>query len=155
MYTLQTKQKIPASIDEVWSFISSPANLKHITPEYMGFEIIGPALPEKMYEGMMIHYIVRPLAGIPMQWVTEITHVRDREYFVDEQRVGPYRMWHHEHRLSPITGGVLMSDTVHYIPPFGVLGQIAQHLFIRRQLDAIFNYRTKKINEKFGVYGGG
>ena len=152
MYTLQSEQKIPASIETVWDFISSPANLKRITPKHMGFDILTPGLPEKMYPGMIIAYHVSPLLGIRMKWVTEITHVDEKNYFVDEQRIGPYRMWHHEHHLEAIPGGVLMRDKVSYQPPFGILGDIAQALFIKKQLDGIFAYREKKIIEYFGVF---
>ncbi len=152
MFTLQTEQKIPASMDEVWNFISSPKNLKHITPEYMGFDIVTPNLPEKMYPGMMITYKVSPFLGIKMTWVTEITHVVEKEYFVDEQRVGPYSIWHHQHKIAPIKNGVLMADIVNYLPPLGVLGSIANAVFIKRQLKEIFDYRTQALNKRFGDY---
>jgi ligand-binding SRPBCC domain-containing protein len=152
LYTLDTTQKIPADIEAVWDFMSSPANLKHITPDYMGFDILTPDLPEKMYPGMIIAYHVTPLFGIKMKWVTEITHVSEHRYFVDEQRIGPYRMWHHEHHIEKIPGGVLMHDRVSYQPPFGILGDFAQTLFIKRQLAQIFDYRTRKIGERFGMF---
>lgn len=132
--------------------MSSPANLKHITPEYMGFDILTPDLPEKMYPGMMIAYHVRPVWGLRMKWVTEITHVDEHRYFVDEQRIGPYRLWHHEHHIEKIPGGVAMRDRVSYQPPLGWLGDIAQALFIKKQLAAIFDFRTRKIEERFGVF---
>lgn len=150
-YQLYTTQKIPADIDTVWDFISSPANLKKITPPHMGFNIITPGLPEKMYPGMIIAYKVTPLLGIKMTWVTEITQVQEREYFVDEQRVGPYAMWHHEHKLTPVEGGVLMTDTVSYKPPMSFLGSLANALFIKRQLKSIFDYREKAIVDLFGT----
>ena len=114
VYQLKTEQKIPAGIDEVWDFISSPANLKKITPEHMGFNITSGELPEKMYPGMIITFKVSPLLGIKMNWVTEITHVVDKEYFVDEQRVGPYAIWHHEHKLQPIDGGVISKKSLQH-----------------------------------------
>ncbi len=154
MYVLETTQKIPASLDAVWDFMSSPANLKHITPEYMGFEVLTPNLPEKMYPGMMIAYHVTPVLGIKMKWVTEITHVSDHHYFVDEQRHGPYKIWHHEHHLESIPGGVLMRDRVSYLPPFGFLGDLAQSLFIKGQLKEIFDFRTRKVEERFGKMPG-
>lgn len=152
VYQLKTEQKIPAGIDEVWDFISSPANLKKITPEHMGFNITSGELPEKMYPGMIITYKVSPLLGIKMNWVTEITHVVDKEYFVDEQRVGPYAIWHHEHKLQPIDGGVMMKDIITYKPPMGFLGNIANSLFIRKQLDGIFQYREKAVEKIFGKF---
>ncbi len=149
-YQLRTAQRIPASLDEVWDFISSPANLQKITPREMGFEITSGDLPDKMYEGMIISYRVRPLLGIPTTWVTEITHVRDRKYFVDEQRVGPYSLWHHEHHVEAIEGGVLMRDIVSYRPPLGFLGAMANTIIIKRKLREIFSYREKALEERFG-----
>jgi len=150
VHTLHQTQKIPSSIENVWDFISSPRNLKIITPEYMGFDIVIKELPEKMYPGMIIAYDVRPLAGIKMRWVSEITHLKEFKYFVDEQRVGPYKMWHHQHHITPADGGVLMRDIVNYQVPFGIFGNIANALFIKRQLDGIFRFRTKRLEEIFG-----
>ena len=145
-------QKIPANIDTIWDFISSPANLKEITPSYMGFEVTSNSGSNKMYAGMIITYIVKPVLGIPMKWMTEISQVKDKEYFVDEQRMGPYKLWHHQHKIEAIDGGVLMTDIVTYIPPFGFIGTVANASFIRNQLHQIFDYRTKAIEEKFGQY---
>ncbi len=148
-YQLIKTQFVPATIDEVWDFISSPANLKEITPDYMGFDITSENLPEKMYAGMIISYKVRPIFGIPMTWVTEITHVEERKYFIDEQRVGPYALWHHQHFIEPHENGVMMTDIVSYKPPLGFLGSIANALLIRRQLEGIFAYREKALNKRF------
>ena len=149
VYLIQQSQIIPATMDEVWQFISSPANLKHITPEYMGFDIVTPNLPEKMYPGMIITYKVSPLLGIKTTWVTEITHVLEGKYFVDEQRVGPYKMWHHQHHIKPVDKGVLMTDIVHYQPPLGFLGAMANRIIIRKKLNEIFSYRTERLEETF------
>ncbi len=149
-YQFKQEQFISATIDEVWDFISSPANLKAITPDYMGFDITSGDLPEKMYEGMIISYKVAPLSGIKTTWVTEITHIRNKEYFVDEQRVGPYALWHHQHFIEPKDNGVLMKDIVSYAPPFGFLGAIANILIIRKKLKEIFDYRTVAIEKRFG-----
>jgi len=151
-YQFKRELRVKATMDEVWDFISSPSNLKEITPDYMGFDITTEDLPEKMYPGMIISYIVTPLFGIKTTWVTEITHVKDKSYFVDEQRVGPYKVWHHEHFIEPLEDGVLMKDIVSYKPPFGFLGSIANSLIIKKKLNEIFNYRTKVIQEKYGVY---
>ncbi|MBT8384408.1 MAG: SRPBCC family protein [Bacteroidia bacterium] len=151
-YQFQKHQKINASIDEVWDFISSPANLKEITPDYMGFDIISENLPEKMYAGMIISYMVSPILGIKTNWVTEITQIRNKEYFIDEQRVGPYALWHHQHIIEPIKNGVLMTDIVSYQPPLGILGAIANSLIIRNKLNEIFDYRTKAVDKRFGIY---
>lgn len=149
-YQLHEMQKIPATPDEVWDFISSPANLKKITPKYMGFDIKSELLPPKMYPGMIISYKVSPIWGIKMTWVTEITHIKEKEYFVDEQRIGPYTMWHHEHKIEPIEGGTLMTDIVSYKPPLFYLGSIANSVLIKKQLREIFDYRKKAIGKMFG-----
>lgn len=148
-YQLIKTQKLPATINEVWDFISSPANLKEITPKHMGFIITGNSGGGKMYPGMIIIYKVSPLLGIKLNWVTEITHVRELEYFVDEQRVGPYSMWHHQHKIEPIEGGVLMTDIITYQPPLGILGALANKLFIKKQLGQIFDYRTIALEKKW------
>jgi ligand-binding SRPBCC domain-containing protein len=149
IYQLNTRQFLPVSLEEAWAFVSSPYNLKHITPESMGFEILSKDLPEKMYPGMIISYTVRPLLGIRTIWVSEITHIREMKYFVDEQRVGPYSLWHHEHHLEPVEGGVLMRDVVTYRPPFGILGKLANRIIIKRKLRDIFQYRENALNKRF------
>jgi ligand-binding SRPBCC domain-containing protein len=150
LYTVKTVQKFPATKDKIWEFISSPQNLKDITPKYMGFDIVSNDLPSKIYSGMIIQYQVRPILGIKMNWVTEITHVVEGDYFIDEQRFGPYKFWHHTHKLTSIEGGVLMEDTVHYVPPFGFLGTIANYILIRKQLSEIFEFRRVVLKERFG-----
>lgn len=151
-FQLQTTQKIPATIDQIWDFISSPSNLKNITPPHMGFEITNNMEGKKMYPGMIITYKVSPILGIKMDWMTEITHVVEKKYFVDEQRLGPYTMWHHQHKIEPIENGVLMTDIVTYIPPFGFIGAIANTLFIKKQLKEIFDYRFQTVDNFFGKY---
>lgn len=150
-YQLKKQIELKAGIDDVWEFISNPANLKKITPDYMGFDITSGDLPDIIYEGLIISYIVAPVAGIKTQWVTEITHVEENKYFVDEQRVGPYKMWHHQHFLSETDNGTLMSDIVSYKPPMGFLGSVANYLVISRKLDEIFEYRTRAVTELFGI----
>jgi ligand-binding SRPBCC domain-containing protein len=142
-YTLRRKQHIEASPDRVWEFVAAPSNLKKITPPYMGFDITSDGSGGSMYEGMIITYRVSPLAGIKMNWVTEITHVEEGRYFVDDQRSGPYAIWHHQHFVEPDGDGTLMTDIVTYMPPFGILGRIANRLIIRRRLKEIFEYREK------------
>lgn len=151
-FRLEVSQKINASLEEVWDFISSPRNLKFITPEHMGFDILTPNLPEKMYPGMMVEYRVNPFPGYKTKWLTEITHVRNLEFFVDEQRSGPYKLWHHQHHINPIENGVLLTDIVHYIPPMGILGNMANAILIRKQLNAIFEYRKEALTLKYGEY---
>jgi ligand-binding SRPBCC domain-containing protein len=152
-YQLNLKQFIPAPVESLWDFLSNPQNLKKITPGYMGFNITSENIPEKIYPGMIICYKIKPLAGIKMTWVTEITHVQENKYFVDEQRIGPYSIWHHQHIIEPVENGVLMRDIVSYKPPLGILGEIANALFIRQQLKEIFEYRTKAIAKRFGKEG--
>ncbi len=148
-YQLRKEQKIKGSLDEIWDFVSSPKNLKKITPEYMGFDITSELLSDKMYEGMIISYKVSPILGIKTTWVTEITHIEEGKFFVDEQRVGPYSLWHHEHHVKEIKDGVLMSDIVSYQPPFGIFGAIANRFFIRNKLNEIFEYRQRALEEIF------
>lgn len=151
-YQFERTQKINASLDEVWDFISSPANLKHITPKYMGFDITSKNIPEKMYEGMLISYKVSPLLNIKTNWVTEITHIKEKQFFIDEQRMGPYKMWHHQHFIEEIPNGVLMRDVVSYIPPFGIFGAIANKFFVKNKLKQIFVFRQKALDKKYGMY---
>ncbi|TQD40074.1 SRPBCC family protein [Haloflavibacter putidus] len=151
IYTIHEKQKLPISLDKAWDFFSDPKNLKIITPDYMGFDIVSGA-DRKMYSGQIIEYIVTPIAGIKTKWVTEITHIKEKEFFVDEQRFGPYKLWHHKHFLTPIENGVLMEDLLHYKLPMGKLGQLAHPLLVKPKLQEIFDYRFKKLHQLFGEY---
>ncbi|MCT4624281.1 MAG: SRPBCC family protein [Schleiferiaceae bacterium] len=153
-YQFKRIQKIPTTVDEIWEFISSPSNLKTITPPYMGFDITSDGLPDKMYEGMIISYKVSPLLGIKTTWVTEITKIKDREFFIDEQRVGPYALWHHQHHIEEIKSGIKMTDIVSYSPPFGPLGALANTLIIKNKLKEIFDYRHQVLTDKYGEYTG-
>ncbi len=148
VYTLKTKQILPISLEEAWEFFSSPLNLSKITPAYMNF-VIKSELAEKMYPGMLISYKVSPVAGIPITWVTEISHVEENKFFVDEQRYGPYSMWHHEHHFKELDNGIEMTDIVSYVPPFGILGRIANSLFISKQVRGIFDYRSQVLEKYF------
>ncbi len=147
IYQLKRNQLVNSDIETCWSFFCAPQNLKEITPEFMGFDIVSN-LQESMYEGMVIEYIVRPVLNIPMRWLTEITHVKELDFFVDEQRVGPYRLWHHEHHFKKVSGGVEMTDIVTYALPFGFLGSLF-HPVISKKLNQIFDYRYKAIEKKF------
>ncbi|GGG47974.1 SRPBCC family protein [Bizionia arctica] len=149
VYTLSSKQKLPISLDEAWKFLSNPKNLKTITPEYMGFNIISGS-DKPMFAGQIIQYIVTPVFGIKTNWVTEITHVVDKTYFVDEQRFGPYALWHHKHFITEVPGGVEMEDIIDYKLPFGFLGRWIHPILVKPKLIEIFNHRTKKLNELFG-----
>ncbi|TXD84259.1 SRPBCC family protein [Subsaximicrobium wynnwilliamsii] len=152
IYTLHKSQKLPISLETAWDFLSDPKNLKTITPEYMGFNIISGA-DRPMYAGQLIQYIVTPILGIKTKWVTEITHSVKNEYFVDEQRYGPYALWHHKHFIKEIEGGVEMEDIIDYKVPFGFLGQLVHPFLVKPKLEEIFNYRTTKLEEMFGTYG--
>lgn len=151
VHTLKRVQRLPIPLEQAWDFFSSPGNLKEITPAYMGFEVTSdPDFLEKMYAGQVITYFVKPVLGIPLFWMTEITHVQHHQFFVDEQRVGPYSLWHHQHHFKAIPGGVEMTDLVHYRAPLGFLGDIANALFIKQQLKGIFDYRWNMLEERFG-----
>lgn len=153
--SLKTVQKIPATLEKAWLFFSTPGNLQTITPAHLGFKILSRHHGDKMYTGQIIEYKIKPLLGIPIYWMTEITHVDPQQFFVDEQRYGPYSMWHHQHHFRKIDGGVEMTDIVHYKIPFSVLGVIANSLFVRRQLQEIFSFRFRKTEEIFGSWPGG
>ena len=151
LYTIATKQNLPISLEEAWEFIANPKNLEVITPKSMGFKTISGDEKE-MFAGQIIHYYITPLFGIKLQWVTEITHVQDKKFFVDEQRFGPYAFWHHKHFLKEIPGGVEMEDVVHYKVPMGILGQMVHPFLVKPKLEEIFAFRQKKLIELFGEF---
>ena len=143
------KQILKSDLATIWDFICSPSNLEKITPKSMSFNITSNNKDEKMYAGMIITYKVTPILNIPISWMTEITQVQEKKFFVDEQRLGPYKMWHHQHILKELEEGILMTDIVTYIPPFGFIGKIANFLFIRKRINQIFNYRYQILEKKF------
>ena len=149
MHQFIRKQFVKTDLQTCWDFFSSPANLKRITPSYMGFDVKTEA-PAHMYEGLIIAYTVKPLLGIPVEWVTEITHVKDKSFFVDEQRKGPYTMWHHEHHFKEVEGGIEMTDIVSYIVPMGIIGKMVHPFIVKPKLEEIFAYRFKIVEEVFG-----
>lgn len=151
LYSKRTIQKLPISLEEAWKFIANPKNLEVITPKSMGFKTISGDEKE-MFAGQIIHYYITPLFGIKLQWVTEITHVQDRKFFVDEQRFGPYAFWHHKHFLKEIDGGVEMEDIIHYKVPMGILGQLVHPFLVKPKLEEIFAFRQKKLIELFGEF---
>jgi ligand-binding SRPBCC domain-containing protein len=148
MYQLKTKQFVKTDIATCWDFFSDPKNLSKITPQSMGF-IVRTELPDKMYEGLMIEYTVSPMLGIPMNWITEIKTVKNHSFFVDEQRKGPYRIWHHEHHFKEVEGGVEMTDIVSYELPLGILGRLMHPILVKNKLKEIFDYRRQKVDELF------
>ena len=149
IYRLSSKQQLPITMDEAWEFLSNPANLKEITPKYMSFDIISGA-DRPMFAGQIIQYIVTPILGIKTTWVTEITHVVDKEYFVDEQRFGPYALWHHKHFIKQVKGGVEMEDIIDYKVPLGFLGRLVHPILVKPKLTEIFNHRKIKLVALFG-----
>jgi ligand-binding SRPBCC domain-containing protein len=149
LYQLHAKQCIKTDIQTAWEFLSDPKNLQRITPEAMGFNILAGA-DRKMFPGQVIHYTVSPFPGVTTKWVTEITHVENGKYFVDEQRFGPYALWHHKHFIKEIEGGVEMEDIIDYKIPFGILGQMVHPILVKPQLKKIFAYREKALKELFG-----
>ena len=149
IYTLQKKQQLPISLDKAWEFLSNPKNLAIITPDYMSFEIISK-IDRTLYTGQIIQYIVTPLLGIKTKWVSEITHIEEKKYFVDEQMYGPYTLWHHKHFVKEIEGGVELEDIIDYKVPLGILGQLVHPFLVKPKLEEIFNYRQEKLVALFG-----
>ncbi|WOC40590.1 SRPBCC family protein [Polaribacter sp. HL-MS24] len=149
IYTLHKKQQLPISLDEAWAFLSNPSNLKVITPDYMSFNIVS-TIDRPLYTGQIIQYIVTPLLGIKTQWVSEITHISEKKYFVDEQLYGPYALWHHKHFIKEIEGGVELEDIIDYKVPLGILGQLVHPFLVKPKLEEIFAYRQQKLIELFG-----
>ena len=140
MHSLKQEQFLPVTLDEAWHFFATPKNLNEVTPEDMVFEITSE-LPDTMYEGLLIHYRLKPMGNISINWCTEITHIKEKVYFVDEQRVGPYKIWHHEHHFKSVTGGVLMTDILHYDIGKSVFGWLAGILFVHKKVSNIFKFR--------------
>jgi ligand-binding SRPBCC domain-containing protein len=152
-YSIKTVQHLPVSMEQAWDFFSKPQNLKDITPSNLGFVIRSRHHGERMYPGQILEYTVSPVLGIPLYWMTEITQVQEHKFFIDEQRFGPYTLWHHQHHFEEVPGGVRMTDIVHYRLPFWFLGDIAQWLFVKKQLYGIFDFRFRKAEEVFGKWG--
>lgn len=149
MHKLKQEQFLPVTLDEAWEFFATPKNLNAVTPKDLVFEITSE-VPDKMYEGLILTYRISPMAGVKLNWCTEITHIRDNQFFVDEQRKGPYNIWHHEHHFKAVAGGVEMTDIVTYVLPFGILGKLVHPWLVKPKLEQIFSYRFKKVDELFG-----
>ena len=146
---IKKEQILNTDIKNLWDFMSSPKNLSRITPKSMLFKITSNNKNDNIYPGMIISYKVAPLLNIPITWMTEITHVKENKYFVDEQRIGPYKIWHHEHILEEQKNGVLMTDIITYVPPFGLIGSVMNILFIKNKVNKIFDYRNQILNKLF------
>lgn len=151
VHRLVSVQKLPLSLEETWKFFSDPNNLLTITPPSLNLKVTNEIFGDEAYPGQIITYTVKPVAGIGMSWMTEITHVEKGKMFVDEQRKGPYKLWHHQHHFKSIEGGTGMRDIVHYRLPFGVVGEIA-HSLVKKKLLQIFQFRFEKVNELFGKW---
>ncbi|MGH7494226.1 MAG: SRPBCC family protein [bacterium] len=149
IYTLQARQALPISLPTAWDFFSSPRRLAEITPPWLNFRVTSH-VPEKMYAGMIITYQIRPFGNISVEWLTEITHVQEPFLFVDEQRSGPYQLWHHQHAFREITGGVEITDLVHYALPYGVFGRLLHQLAVATRLRDIFDFRKARLEQIFG-----
>ncbi len=150
VHSFKITQTIPVSLEKAWDFFSNPANLQSITPPAMGFRIISNFHGTKMYPGQIIEYKVKPLLNIPLYWMTEITHVQEAVFFIDEQRYGPYSLWHHQHHFKQVNGAVEMTDIVHYKIPGWILGDIVNAIYVKKELKKLFDYRFRRIEEMFG-----
>jgi ligand-binding SRPBCC domain-containing protein len=151
VYQFKQSQFIPADLNTVWDFFSTPRNLNAITPPEMNFEIIEITGGEKMHASQIISYKVSPFPLVRVTWVTEIKHVEPKKYFTDDQKVGPFALWYHQHFFSQVDNGVVMTDEISYAVPFGVLGRIANWMLVEKQIGIIFNYRTKRIKSLFSL----
>ncbi|HLP50053.1 MAG TPA: SRPBCC family protein [Chitinophagales bacterium] len=148
MHYIKQQQFLPITLAEAWSFFATPTNLNKITPPEMKFKVLSE-IPEQMYEGLIIRYEIMPMLNIPMQWVTEITHIKPLQFFVDEQRQGPYNIWHHEHHFAEMEGGVMMTDILHYDIGKSIFGWLAGQLFVHRAVRQIFDHRKVVLDELF------
>ncbi|MBN2055364.1 SRPBCC family protein [bacterium] len=150
LYRLDQRQVLKITLEQAWAFFSNPRKLPEITPDWLSFNLLNDP-PETMHPGMIIHYTVTPLLGLPLQWVSEITHVREPEFFVDEQRFGPYRFWHHQHHFKPVAEGTLVLDIVNYRLPLGPAGSLVHAAVVRRRLERIFDYRRQRLDEVHNI----
>ncbi|MFM2387085.1 MAG: hypothetical protein RL660_1842 [Bacteroidota bacterium] len=145
---LYREQILPISLKEAWDFFATPKNLNEVTPSELDFQILSE-VPDRMYEGLMIQYKIKPMLNIAVPWCTEITHIKELNYFVDEQRQGPYKMWHHEHHFETHPQGVLMKDILHYDIGMSFLGSIAGALFVHKKVNQIFEFRYQALEKYF------
>lgn len=151
VYRLQDEILINAPLDEVWDFFTDPRNLEKITPKEMAFTNVYEPDAEKVYPGMLLVYKVSPLLGIPITWITEITHVEPKKRFVDDQLKGPFGMWHHIHEFEQVDGGTLARDILYYSMPFGILGRLAHSFTVAKQTKEIFNFRKMALEKIFPI----
>jgi len=149
IYSFTRKQTLPITPEEAWDFFSSPKNLLKITPGNVDFYMLHSSGADKMYAGKIITYRIKVLPFYSTTWVTEITHVQEPHYFVDDQRFGPYAFWHHQHNFKKVAEGVEMTDEINYAIPFGFIGRLANRLFVAQRLKAIFDYRYNTLEKHF------
>lgn len=148
IYRIHQSQFLPITLDDAWRFFATPKNLEAMTPDFLNFKILSK-VPDVVHSGLIIEYRIRAVFGIPMRWLTEIKHVEEQARFVDEQRVGPFPFWYHEHRFEPVEGGIVMKDEVHYVMPWGILGRFIHWIFIRGRLLEIFRFRKRYLSQRF------
>ena len=153
IHSLVSVQKLPLSLEKTWNFFSDPRNLFTITPPFLHLKVTNQLYGDEAYAGQIITYAVTPFPGVALPWMTEITHVEKGKMFVDDQRKGPYKLWHHQHHFKSVEGGTEMTDIVHYRVPFGMIGELF-HPVVKNRLSEIFIYRFNKINELFGEWPG-
>ena len=146
LYQIKLKQILPMMLNDAWNFFSNPRNLSKITPPWLKLKITSD-LPDRMYEGMIISYKVYPLLGIPSNWVTEITRMKELEYFIDEQCIGPYKFWHHQNLFKEIEEGIEMTDIVNYAIPLDPLSRPLNTLVVGKKINEIFEYRKELLND--------
>lgn len=147
IFRLKKRHTLPISISKAWEFFSNPRNLGDITPPELALKI--KRTPQaRIYNGMIIEYSLKPLLGISMDWITEIKHIQEPYMFVDEQRIGPYKFWYHQHKFKSIGKGVEIEDIVYYALPLNFLAAFVNRIFIEKKLDSIFQYRKAIINQK-------
>ena len=149
IHTLIQSQEVPISLSESWEFFSKPENLNEITPPDLEFRITS-GKPEPMHDGQIVTYKIRVAPLIWNTWVTEIKGVIPEKQFIDEQRSGPYKFWHHLHEFEKTANGTLIKDKINYSLPFGLFGNIAHSIYVKKKLAEIFGYRKKILTEKFG-----
>jgi ligand-binding SRPBCC domain-containing protein len=152
LYYLKRQQVLPITLHEAWDFFSTPINLAKITPATMSFELTHiTGSDNDLYPGQLICYKLTPLPGFTTFWMTEITHVREPEYFVDEQRFGPYKLWNHQHHFRQVSGGVEMTDELTYAIPYGWIGRLAHFFFVGKEVERIFDYRKNSLERLFAT----
>lgn len=149
VHRLTATQVVSAPIGDVWAFFVDPANLAAVTPPWLRLRFTSTP-PERVYAGLVVTCEVRPFLGLPLAWATEITHVVEGKRFIDDQRVGPYRLWHHQHELREVAGGTEIRDTVHYVLPLGAIGDVIAKVLVGPRLAAIFEFRRGVLREGFG-----